>query len=170
MRWTELPTSVRSALRGKLRELYGRAQDDEEVFDHLDIDKQQSLVIFVRRLNELGLWEEIESVLNVYGEGGVGLSFTASSRLLDILRGRKDFTEKFARHRRHSAGFAERKRLRAALHFLYAEEKWPRWSAHFDLYSPASSMRNAARHLLSEKLRRKTPGWREIKAALKNSF
>ena len=166
LRWTELSPETRAALRGKLHELYGRGQDDEEVFDHLNVDKQQSLLILARRFSELRLWDEVESVLNVYGEGGVGFNFTASSRLIEILRGRKDFTQRFARHRHHSAGFMERSHARGALHLLYAEGKRPQWSAHFDLYSPASSPRNALRHLLSEKLRRKTPGWREIRAAL----
>ncbi|HMF58139.1 MAG TPA: hypothetical protein VK619_17480 [Pyrinomonadaceae bacterium] len=165
LRWAELSAIERAALRGKLRELYGRERSDEEVFDQIDVDKQRALLIFARRLKELGLWDDIESVLNVYGEGGVGFSFVASSRLLEVLLGRKDFTRRFARHRSHSAGFIERNRRRGSLHFLYATDKTPQWSAHFDLYSPASA-RHAFRHLLSEKLRRKTPGWREIKAVL----
>ncbi len=165
LRWAELPQHALSMLAGRLRELYGQALDDGEVFDNLDVDKQQSLLIFARRFSELGLWDEIESVLNVYGEGGVGLSFKASPQLLEILRGRKDFTRKFARHRRHSAGFIELGRRRAALHLLYAEANEPQWSAHFDLYGPATS-RSALLHFWSEKLRRKTPDWREIRTAL----
>lgn len=166
LRWTKLQPHARSMLAGRLRELYGQGQDDGEVFDNLQIDKQQSLLIFARRFSELGLWDEIESVLNVYGEGGVGLSFKASPRLIEILRGRKDFTQKFARHRQHSAGFIELGRRRAALHLLYAETNGQQWSAHFDLHGPATSPLSALLHFWGEKLRRKTPDWREIRAAL----
>src|SRR5947209_7029772 len=158
LRWNELAAVTRHAFCGKLGELYGHGQDDEGVFDSLYVDKQRALLIFMRRFRELNLWDEVIEVLNVYGAGGVGMSFTASPRMFEILRGRRDFTRLLARHRGHTAGFIERNRPRGSLHFLYAEGKTPAWSAHFDLHSPLSP-RHAFHHLWREKLRKRGPDW-----------
>lgn len=166
-RWQELSTITRALLEGKLIGLYEQA-DDESSFDALAIDKQQSLLIFARRLNNLNLWSSIRRIENVYGEGGVGISFSAWPLLESSLRRRIDFTAKFAAHKDASIGFLERGRTKAALHFLRARQPEPRsfWSAHFDLYSPLAFPLGTWQHLLSEKLRGETPDWRRIKQAL----
>ena len=65
---------MRVELQQKLAGLYGRG-GDAEAFDALELDKQQSLLIFVRRLNHLQLWSVVRRVENVYGTGGVGMNF-----------------------------------------------------------------------------------------------
>ena len=166
LRWHDLTPATRAALEGKLAGLYGHEQDDE-AFDSLAVDKQQALLIFVRRLRELKLWDAVRRVENVYGEGGTGMNFAAWPLLESTLRGRADFTTWFARHTDTAGGFLERHRASAALHILYVDEEGKRrWAAHFDLYNPWASPLNAWRHLLHEKVRRGTPGWRTISAAL----
>lgn len=159
---------MRAVLDGKLRGLYEHAAD-ESAFDALDVDKQQSLLVFARRLVELNLWDSIRRIENVYGVGGVGINFTAWPFLESALRRRTDFTAMFAAHKDASAGFLERGRTQSALHFLRAArqpESGSFWSAHFDLYSPVAFPFGMWRHLLREKLRRETPDWRRIKHAL----
>jgi hypothetical protein len=158
---------VRAALEGKLEGLYGH-DGDERAFDALAFDKQQSLLIFARRLGVLNLWQPVARIENVYGEGGVGMNFSADDRLAARLLARDDFTRLWAAHRQSGAnGFRERRRTRAALHFLYKGEGRERvWSVHFDLYNPLASPVNAWRHLFREHLRGATPDWRAIAAAL----
>ena len=166
LRWDELPEDARRALTGKLEGLYGEAAD-AGAFDALAVDKQQTLLLFVRRLGDLELWREVERVENVYGEGGVGMDFRAhDARLAATLARRKQFSTRFAVHGDCAEGFSEVTRARAALHFLRAKTDARRWSVHFDLHAPATSPQSALRHFWHEKLRRKTPDWRAIKAAL----
>ena len=164
--WRDLSATMRAALEGKLKGLYG-AERDETAFDALAFDKQQALLVLVKRWRELKLWEAVRRVENVYGEGGVGMNFAAWPLLKSTLDRRDDFTRLFASHSDTSGGFLERGRRLAALHILYVEERDERrWAAHFDLYNPWVSPMNAWRHLLHEKMRGETPDWRVIRDAL----
>jgi len=168
LRWRQLSINVRAALDGKLRCLYEHPAD-ESAFDALVVDKQQSLLVFARRLTELKLWDSIERIENVYGTGGVGINFTAWPLLESELRRRTDFTAKLAAHKDASVGFIERGRTLASLHFLRAarqSEQGNLWSAHFDSYNPLAFPFSMWKHLLHEKLRRETPDWRRIKYTL----
>ena len=165
LRWRELSDRERARLEGKLRGLYGIASE-EAAFDHLATDKQQALLLVATRLDQLKLWESVRRVENVYGTGGVGMNFEAWPDLAQRLRGRKDFTRLFARHRGNAGGFLEKGRAFATLHFLYREDGVRRWAVHFDLYNPLFSPRGAWRHLRLEKLGRLTPDWRTVRAAL----
>ena len=164
--WSNLPRMIRVALARKLEGLYGGATD-KAVFDQLGVDKQQALLIFVRRFLELKLWDAVRRIENLYGEGGVGMNFLAWPYLKSTLERRASFTTLFARHRNTTKGFIERGTRRAALHILYSDDRDRRiWEAHFDLYNPWSSPLNAWHHLLHEKIRRETPDWRIISASL----
>lgn len=163
LRWAELPERTRAALARRLEGLYGGAHD-AEVFDALAPDKQRALLILARRLSELGLWDAVRRVENLYGEGGVGMHFLAWPYLRRLLRRRAAFSTWFATHRNTSLGFMERGRRLGSLHVLYIEGR--RWEAHFDLYNPWASPANAWRHLLHEKIRREVPDWRAVGAAL----
>src|SRR5262245_33133662 len=105
--WKDLAFDIRDQLTGKLKDLYG-AQGDEAAFDLLPIDKQQALLLLLRRLGEKELWQTVRKVENVYGLGGVGMQFEAWPVLESTLRRRPDFTKLFAKHRRTSGGFYER--------------------------------------------------------------
>ena len=163
-----MSAATRAALERKLEGLYG-ATRDETAFDALAVDKQQALLILVRRWRELNLWETVRRVENVYGIGGVGMNFAAWPLLESTLDRRDDFTRWFATHGDTAGGFLERGRARGALHVLYVDGTERRWAAHFDLYNPWVSPINAWRHLLHEKMRGETPDWQAIKAALWNS-
>lgn len=174
--WHELSLNARAVLDGKLRGLYEHSADDS-AFDALRVDKQQSLLIFARRLTELNLWDSIKRIENVYGAGGVGINFSAWPLLETMLRRRADFTAILAAHKDASAGFLERGRTLASLHFLRAaRQPEPNnlrqkgsvnfWSAHFDLHSPLAFPFGMWKHLLHEKLRSVTPDWHRIKHAL----
>lgn len=166
--WTELSSDLRAALAGRLEGLYHAPADagDAHVFDALSIDKQQALLIFVRRLGRLRLWRAVVRVTNVYGEGGVGLEFVAAPDLRSRLRRSGRFTTRFAKHRDTAEGFYELRRSIAALHFLRARRGGREWSVHFDLYAPLGNPVSALRHLWREKVRAETPRWEEIAAAL----
>jgi hypothetical protein len=164
LRWRQLTDEVQAALGRRLEGLYG-APSDEVAFDNLTVDKQQALLLLMRRLRELGLWDSVRRVENVYGTGGVGMSFRAWPELAAALRRRRDFTSRFARHRDNASGFLERGRLRASLHFLFQEKGERLWAVHFDLYNPWSSPANIWRHLFYEKIRGVTPDWRTVRAA-----
>ncbi|HVF86891.1 MAG TPA: hypothetical protein VM866_04845 [Pyrinomonadaceae bacterium] len=167
--WRQLPPDVRVDLQQKLIGLYGRGAD-AEAFDALELDKQQSLLIFVRRLNHLQLWSVVRRVENVYGTGGVGMNFISWPSISAALSGRRDFTKLFAKHRGSLKGFRERRRESAALHFLCEDDRREyRWSVHFDLHNPLSSPSSAWRHLTQEKLRAMSPGWRTIRDKLSAS-
>ncbi len=165
--WRELSSEARGLLEGKLRGLYGHAQD-EAAFDNLATDKQQALLLIAGRLHHLKLWESVRRVGNVYGTNGVGMNFEAWPELVSRLRSRNDFTRLFARHRGNAGGFIERGRAHATVHFLYQENKANErlWAVHFDLYNPLFSPGGAWRHLLREKVGGLTPDWRMVRAAL----
>jgi hypothetical protein len=165
MLWRNLTEATRLTLARKLEGLYERDRD-EAAFDFLAEDKQQALLILMRRLQRLDLWDAVRRIENVYGIGGVGMSFKAWPVLLAQLRGRGDFTTWFARHSDNTGGFLERGRTRASLHFLYIDGDVRSWAVHFDLYNPWASPLNAWRHLLHEKIRGETPGWKAISEAL----
>jgi hypothetical protein len=165
MLWRDLREETRLALARKLEGLYGHERD-ETAFDFLAEDKQQALLILLRRLSELELWNAVRRIENVYGLGGVGMCFTSWPVLLSSLQGRDDFTTLFANHSDNAGGFLERGRLRASLHFLHTDRDALSWGVHFDLYNPWASPLNAWRHLVHEKFRGKTPDWKVIKNAL----
>jgi hypothetical protein len=166
LQWRELSGTIRAALERRLEGLYGGVSD-EDVFDALSIDKQQALLILVRRFLDLKLWDAVRRVENVYGESGVGMNFGAWPYLRSTLERNARFTKRFAAHSHTTGGFIERGRTRASLHILYADVHATRcWEAHFDLFNPLASPLNAWRHLLYEKIRRETPDWRVIGASL----
>ena len=166
LKWSKLPIETRAALERKLVGLYG-APTDEDAFNRLSTDKQQALLILVRRFSELKLWDVVRRVENVYGVGGVGMSFEAWPFIKSSLERRRNFTSRFASHRDTTGGYIERGVGRASLHILYVDgPKGRHWAAHFDLYNPWASPLNAWRHLLHEKIRGCTPDWRAIGASL----
>ncbi len=164
-RWDELPQATRSDLTHKLEGLYGHVED-RRAFDALAGDKQQALLLFVKRLRDLNLWREIERVENVYGIGGVGMNFRARPALAATLAAHGQFTARFAAHGDCAGGFFETGRARAALHLLRMKEDASLWSIHFDLHAPAATPLSALRHIWREKWRGETPDWRAIKASL----
>jgi hypothetical protein len=166
LRWRELPEFNRAALDRRLEGLYGGA-DSKSIFDALEVDKQQALLILVRRLVAVKLWDTVHRVENLWGENGVGMHFTAWPFIKSALERRSDFSTWFARHRNTAGGFIERGRQLASLHILYANKEAQHWEAHFDLYNPWASPVNAWRHLLYEKIRKETPNWRVIGNALR---
>jgi hypothetical protein len=165
MLWKDLGEETRRALARKLEGLYGQERD-EAAFDSLAEDKQEALLILLRRLSELELWHAVRRIDNVYGKGGVGMSFTSWPQLWSSLCRRADFTKLFANHSDNAGGFLERGKLLASLHFLHTDRNALNWGVHFDLYNPWASPFNAWRHLLHEKLRGETPDWKSIKKAL----
>jgi hypothetical protein len=164
--WKDLPAEFREALTGKLVGLWGAATD-EAAFDACAVDKQQALLILVARLREKDLWQVVRKIDNVYGEGGVGISFLAWPFIESTLKARKDFTRLLANHRDTTGGFYERGRADAVLHFLYVEGEPRKWYVHFDLYSPVHSPVSALRHLRHEFLGKRTPDWSMISKILK---
>lgn len=166
--WMALAEELRGALERKLEGLWGWERD-ADVFESLSVDDQQALVILVRRFLELGLWDAVRRVTNVYGKGGVGMDFAAWPLLRSRLERRREFTTWFARHRDNSGGFMEKGKGGPALHIVYIDGDERRWAAHFDLYSPLSSPLNALRHLYHEKLRKQVPDWQEIDRSLRQS-
>ena len=165
LRWEDVPDALADDLALKLAGLYGHA-DGREAFESLDPDKQQALLLFAARLSRLNLWREVESIENVYGIGGVGMSFRARPGLARALVAHDQFTSRFASHGDCAEGFFETGRARAALHFLRMKGSTALWSIHFDLHAPATSPLSALRHWWSEKVRGETPGWQAIKRAL----
>ena len=165
LRWDDLPESLSDELSRKLKGLYGYA-DAASAFDSLAPDKQQALLLFAARLRDLNLWREVESIENVYGVGGVGMSFRARRGLHSALNAHGRFTSRFASHGDCAGGFLEKGRARAALHFLRMKGDATRWSIHFDLHAPVATPFSALRHFWSEKVRGKTPDWESIKSTL----
>jgi hypothetical protein len=163
--WDALPPPARAALAGRLAGLYGH-DGDKAAFDSLAADKQHALLLFAGRLGALGLWGSVVRVANVYGEGGVGLEFESAADFSAALGAHPRFTRRFARHGDCAEGFLEKGRARAALHILRPAGPGRRWAAHFDLHSPLASPASALRHFYAEKLRGRTPDWREIRSAL----
>lgn len=166
LRWDDLSESERFKLQGKLAGLYEQARD-KEAFDKLSVDKQQAILLFARRLDELDLWDTVRTITNAYGEGGVGFGFISWPFLRSTLDRRRDFTKLLARHRDCEAGFIERHQSRAALHFLLQSAKSREWTVHFDLYNPVSSKGFFA-HLVYERIKGHTPNWRVIRESLQS--
>jgi hypothetical protein len=165
LQWTDLSAEARELLAGKLVGLWN-APSDSAAFESWPIDKQQALVLLLRRLRQKDLWHLVKQVTNIYGEGGVGLQFYAWPMILSTLTKRKDFTRLFANHKDTTGGFYERRRDSAVLHFLFQEGDPRIWYVHFDLYSPVHSPRSAVRHFRHEFLGKVTPDWRMIAKCL----
>ena len=170
IRWGDLPPDMHRALAGRLAGLWG-APTDEACFDNLAVDKQQALVLLLRRMLQLGLWPMVLKVTNVYGEGGVGMAFEAWPEVAATLAHRRDFTRRFANHKDTTGGFYERGRGAAVLHFLYIDkpDKSREWQVHFDLYSPVHSPVSVWRHVRHEFIGKVTPDWRAIETALSDT-
>jgi hypothetical protein len=166
LRWRDLSLDTREALTGKLAGLWGAASD-EQAFDSFSVDKQQALLLILRRLRARELWHVIKKINNVYGEGGAGVGFSARPLTQSTLARRRDFTRLFANHRDTSGGFYEKGRSKAVLHFLYQEGSPRQWYVHFDLYSPVYSLSSALRHFRREVLGKLRPDWRMIRQCLK---
>ena len=170
VRWGDLASETRAALAGRLAGLY-LAPTDEYAFDHLAVDKQQALLLHLRRMRQHELWRVLLKVTNVYGEGGVGMAFDAEPQIETTLSRRKNFTRFFANHPDTTGGFYEKGRGAGVLHFLYLDKPGAerKWTVHFDLYSPVYSLASAARHLRYEIIGRYKPDWRAIAAALRDT-
>ena len=102
--WLDLSADLREALAGKLSGLWDAATD-ESAFNGLTVDKQQALLLVTARLLAKGLWNVISKIDNVYGEGGVGIGFSAWPIIESTLRARSDFTQFLANHKDTSGGF-----------------------------------------------------------------
>jgi hypothetical protein len=163
--WQDLSGDVQEALTGKLSGLWD-APSDEAAFNGFAVDKQQTLLIMVSRLLLKGLWHVVRKIDNVYGEGGVGIGFSAWPVIESTLRGRKDFTSFLANHKDSTGGFYEKGRADAVLHFLFVEGTPRQWYVHFDLYSPVHSPASAFNHLRYEFIGKLTPDWRMIQQRL----
>jgi hypothetical protein len=164
LKWEQLSNETHDALDHKLEGLYGR-QRDSEAFDYLVVDKQQALLMLLRRFRELGIWNTVARIENVYGEGGVGMAFKAWPFLLSSLRQHKSFTSLFAKHHNNSGGFMETNRAIGSLHFCYVDGVERTWEVHFDIYNPWVSPINAWRHLVHEKWRKEAAHWTTIAAS-----
>lgn len=158
----KLDAHERLLLHGKLCGLYGYDNSDAKVFDWLDLDKQQALLLLALRLDALDVWRFVRCITNVYGAGGVGCEFVAASRLELSIAARKEFTSRFARHADVEAGYLERRRPRGSLHLLLMNRATCLWSAHFDAYSPVASPLSACLHLWHERLRKRHPAWHDL--------
>jgi len=164
--WHDLPPDARDEFTGRLSGLWGTASD-EAAFNSLLVDKQQALLLILRRMRAKQLWHVVRKIENLYGEGGVGMTFTAWPLIESTLSRRTDFTRLFARHEETDGGFYERGRAEAVLHFLYQEGSPRRWSVHFDLYSPVHSVGSALKHFRHEFLGKLRPDWKIIQQRLK---
>lgn len=158
------PSSMPPEFRGRLEGLYGWGAD-EEVYARLPIDKRAALLLISRRLTAVDLWRAVRRIVNVYGLGGVGLYFDSQIDLESELKGRRDFTRRFARHRDNTGGFLEKHRRHASLHFLYIDSPnaGREWHVHLDLYGPMGSLLTVARHLFHERWRKFRPDWQIMK-------
>jgi hypothetical protein len=165
MLWGELDEDTIAALDNKLDGLYGYERS-AAAFESIPVDKQQALLLIMQRLEALNLWSAVRRIDNIYGEGGVGMYFTAWPFLESSLRRRRDFTRWFARHPDNHGGFLERTRPTAALHFLYIDNGQRHWNVHFDLHSGVASPLSTVRHLVQERLLGHRPDWAQIKACL----
>lgn len=168
MRWQDLPWEARESLSGRLAGLWGWPSD-QEAFDSLALDKQQALLLLMRRLREKRLWDFVKRIDNVYGLDGVGIDFTAWPGIQATLSRRKDFTRRFARRKAVSGGFYETGRAASVLHFLYRDGKPRIWHVHFDLHNPLHSLGSALRHWRYEYWGKLNPDWRAIKNTLERS-
>lgn len=165
LRWSGLPYEIRESLTGKLAGLW-QSPTDAAAFDSWSLDKQQALLLVLGRLQAKGLWHLVKQIVNVYGEGGVGIQFLAWPMIESTLSRRKDFTRLFANHRDTSGGFYEKNRGEAILHFLFQEGDPRQWYVHFDHYSPVHSILSALHHLRYEFIGGLKPDWRIIAKCL----
>ena len=159
--WAGLSGETKELLRGKLAGLWG-ATSDEAAFDSWPPDKQQALLLLLKRMNAKQLWHLVKKITNVYGEGGVGLQFEAWPMIESTLSRRDDFTRLLANHKDTSGGFYEKQRAAAVLHFLFQEGEPRTWYVHFDLYSPVYSLGSAWKHLRYEFMGKVRPDWKMI--------
>jgi hypothetical protein len=159
--WADLSNETRELLTGKLAGLWG-ATTDAAAFDSWPLDKQQALLLLLKRINAKNLWHLVKRITNVYGEGGVGLQFEAWPMIESTLSRRSDFTRMMANHKDTIGGFYEKKRAAAVLHFLFQEGEPRTWYVHFDLYSPVHSPGSAWKHLRHEFMGKVKPDWRMI--------
>ncbi len=83
--WAELPESIRGSLQGKLAGLYGHGED-ETAFAAATQDKREALVLLMRRLVGLDLWKHVGKIVDVYGEGGVGICTFSTSIVAAVPR------------------------------------------------------------------------------------
>jgi hypothetical protein len=144
-------------------------EGDRAAYDALPHDKQEALALLSSRLVALDLWQSVGRIVNVYGQGGVGMYFDGAADLESELERRRGFTRRFARHRDNSGGFIEKGRSRASLHFLYIDTaKGEReWHVHLDLYGPMGSPFSTALHLYYERWRKFRPDWKLMKPWLR---
>jgi len=166
--WADLSRETRERLKGKLAGLWG-AETDEAAFNSWSLDKKYALLLLLNRVRARGLWHLVKRIDNVYGEGGVGIGFTAWPYIYSTLSKRKDFTRRFANHKDTTGGFYEKGRGDAVLHFLYQDGDPQKWYVHFDLYSPVHSPGSVLKHLRHEFLGKLTPDWRMIRDILNPS-
>lgn len=163
--WTDLSEETKDLLTGKLAGLWGAASD-RAAFDSWPLDKQQALLLLLKRMHAKKLWHLVKRITNVYGEGGVGLQFEAWPMIESTLTRRNDFTRLMANHKDTHGGFYEKKRAAAVLHFLFQEGAPRTWYVHFDLYSPVHSPGSAWKHLRHEFMGKVKPDWRMIEKFL----
>src|ERR1051325_888366 len=165
--WAELDEQTKALLTGKLVGLWG-ATSDAAAFDSWPLDKQQALLLLLKRMQAKKLWHLVKKITNVYGEGGVGIQFEAWPMIESTLSRRDDFTRRFANHKDTTGGFYEKERAAAVLHFLFQEGEPRTWYVHFDLHSPVHSPASAWKHLRREFLGELTPDLRMIAKAMQN--
>lgn len=165
--WAEISGEQKERYVNKLNGLYGWG-DDEAVYNALPRDKQEALDLLSEQLIRADLWQHVGRIVNVYGQGGVGMYFTAPSDLESELEGRRQFTRKFARHRDNTGGFLEKGRRHASLHFLYLDPPSGEreWHVHLDLYGGWGSISTALQHLYYERWRKFRPDWKIMKASV----
>jgi len=163
--WSNLALDTRELLSGKLAGLW-QSPTDAAAFDSWPTDKQHAMLLILGRLHAKHLWHLVKQVTNVYGEGGVGISFLAWPSIESTLSRRRDFTRRFANHRGTSGGFYEKGRSDGVLHFLFQEGDPRQWSVHFDRYSPVHSPLSIFKHLRHEFVGGLKPDWRTIAKCL----
>jgi hypothetical protein len=165
LRWSNLSSEIRELLAGRLTGLW-QATSDAAAFNSLSADKQQALLLLLRRMEAKQLWFLVKQITNVYGEGGVGIGFRAWPMIESSLSRRRDFTRLFANHKDTDGGFYEKGRSDAVLHFLFKNENPRQWYVHFDRYSPVHSLGSAVKHLRHECFQGLKPDWRMIAKCL----
>ena len=167
LRWQNLNVETRTSLNGKLDGLFGWERT-AEVFDSLAVNRQQALLLLLRRFQGLRLWQAVRVITNVYGEGGVGIDFIAWPIVRSTLSRRREFTRLLAGHRNNEGGFRERKKNPGpALHIVMVKRAENLWAAHFDLYDPLASLLDLWRHIYVEGWQGQLPSWRQIGTPIK---